>query len=1013
MRQFNFILGLAAQGWGRATLMLLACALLSLAGVGAARAAEASGRSETDLSGPGWQLWLDEQASYENDELFAPPVDLSKLPANPPTGGWGVLESGRGTAVSVPGTVEEYLHRGDGPKGDIKGVSWWTRDLTVPAFTPPKRVFLQFDSTRLRAEVYLDQKLVGYDLVANTPFECDITKFVRPGQQCHLAVRITDIGGNFGWNDFNVDFWGKTQVPSSHGFGGVTGPVRLVVVDPVYVSDVFVMNKTTLRDADVQMSVRNTSDRAAETTVSLMIVPTAAAGGAPLFAASRQLTVAPGETTLTLAAHCPAARLWDLAAPNLYTAHVRLDAGAAGRDARERTFGFRWFTVDGVGSDAVFRLNGRRVYLLSAISWGYWPVNGIYPTPEMAARQVRVAKQLGLNMLNFHRTIGSPIVLDEADKQGLLYYEEPGGYYSQQDPQVKKITSPFARALAREKLLRMVRRDRSHPSLVMYNMINEVKEDPDAQHKRDIADAHALDPTRLITYSSGWYDDFVEQGKKMHMRPGDMKHHYVGWFDFHRASGPVAYADAFYQGPRQMERMTTNSREIVFWGENGAVSTPPRLELIRKELKAGGRLGWDGDTYLKWHEQTRQFLERKKLKDVFPTVDAFTLALGKPCYDYQGRIIENTRIGNLTDGYVINGWEATISENHSGIVDVFRHPKADPKLLAHYTQPLYVAVKAHSMVFEAPGQTTLDFFVVNEKDRRGEHTLKVKVEDRDNNKVFGAQWPVTLAGGETFGQLLKEGVPVAAKKPGLYHVEATLLDKAGKKVAEGREEFWAVAWRGARIKGTGAVYETTDTIKHFLKAQFGREVTAYSGREGKLDWLILAGPLTDKKGRAIAGAPDVSRILERARKDGTTVLVIDYADHWSDAMAKAGALKVHGRFEVGKNWVGGQYFVREHPLFKNLPTDQAMSWPYQEVIRMGRNRYGLMLEGEDLVAGCLRTNLLERGGYQLGTAVGVIKMERGRVVLSALQIVDNLDNPRPASVVGRKLLCNYLEYAMK
>ena len=39
----------------------------------------------------------------------------------------------------------------------------------------------------------------------------------------------------------------------------------------------------------------------------------------------------------------------------------------------------------------------------------------------------RVLKKLGLNMLNFHRTIGHSNVLDYADELGLLYFEEPGG----------------------------------------------------------------------------------------------------------------------------------------------------------------------------------------------------------------------------------------------------------------------------------------------------------------------------------------------------------------------------------------------------------------------------------------------------------------------------------------------------------------------------------------------------------------------------------------------------------
>lgn len=51
----------------------------------------------------------------------------------------------------------------------------------------------------------------------------------------------------------------------------------------------------------------------------------------------------------------------------------------------------------------------------------FWPVNGIFPSEELAERQIRIAKELGLNMLNFHRFIGNTDVMNYADELGLLY----------------------------------------------------------------------------------------------------------------------------------------------------------------------------------------------------------------------------------------------------------------------------------------------------------------------------------------------------------------------------------------------------------------------------------------------------------------------------------------------------------------------------------------------------------------------------------------------------------------
>ena len=46
------------------------------------------GRWEKELSGENWQLWLDRDADWKNDNIFLPPVDISTVPVNPPTCGW-------------------------------------------------------------------------------------------------------------------------------------------------------------------------------------------------------------------------------------------------------------------------------------------------------------------------------------------------------------------------------------------------------------------------------------------------------------------------------------------------------------------------------------------------------------------------------------------------------------------------------------------------------------------------------------------------------------------------------------------------------------------------------------------------------------------------------------------------------------------------------------------------------------------------------------------------------------
>jgi len=1101
-----------------------------------------NGRQEVSLSGPGWHLWYDKTAPWKDDPLFVPPVDLSKVPANAPTDGWDALDKVTSTAAAVPGTVEEYLQTAPGPAGDLTGVSWWWRDVKVPAAASPRHLALRFDAVRMRAEIYVNRRLVGYDLVGNTPFEVDITDAARPGDTIQVAVRVTDPGGNFDWRDGATIDWGKHKVLGGHGFGGIPGDVWLSSLAPAHVSDLYLQNTPAVTDVNAQVTVHNTTTVPIRRDVVFRVFERGNRARPLITRVVKGVALAPGDTLVPAKLSAPRAKRWDVEHPNLYTCEVALRDGARVTDTTQDTFGFRWFAPTGIGQDAMFRLNGKRIVLRSAISWGFFPVNGLYATPEMAERQIRVAKEMGQNMLHFHRAIGQPSILQKADELGLLYYEEPGNYRSGDG-------DPMAAALGREKLLRMVRRDRNHPSLVIVNMINEdgaASADKLARRELDLRDAHAVDPSRSLTRTSSWAtkpDIKTADEFKLHARPFDDQIHRSGWYDFHHAGGPAVWTQSFYKSPTDYYNRTADKAEIVFWGEEGAISTPPRLEKIKAELERTPHLGWDGRMYLDWYRDFNDFLERKNLRAAFPTLDSFTTALGAVSFNHQGRKIELARLDDTTDGYTINGWEAMILENHSGVVDSFRFPKADPAIIAHYNQPLYVAVKARQQIGEVGGDVTVDLHVINEKNLRGPHRLVVLAVAPDGKRIFEHTVAVTLAGGDVYGQRLADGLSLhLPAQPGMVRIEAQLIDGRGAVQARGHDEVLAVDWKSARFSGRGAVWGGP-RVRAFLKEQKGLDVPAYSDALGKLDWLVvtrapgmdqpvpvpatafrnlsatflddskgggeitrradvavnfavadgatpdpavpmisnygvrwegqlvpeLSGPYVigvqaggngarvwldgkeivnspgSKAGRWVSASvalqagraaaikvefhqrrgdahcrlmwspPDahptnMDRLMARVRDDGTALVVLDFADTWMDLIAKHTGVTYTGSFKVGSAWAGGIHFLRAHPLFKDLPANAAMDWPYQAVVRNGNERLGLLLEGEELVAGVWHANV-EAAPQRLGTAVGVIAHGKGRIIVSTLDIAENLLSPETPAHVARKLLCNYLTFA--
>ena len=523
------------------------------------------GRYTIPLTGGGWSLWLDKEASWQNDRLYLPHeiTDLSLLPVNVPTGGWQTLSHNPDAVpVEVPGTVEEYLTVTDNPRPEnFRGVSWWYRKITIPADQQKKRFIIYFESVRMRAEVYLDGKLVAYDLIGETPFHVDITDEAKPGKEQLLAIRVTNPGGNFHWQDFDIMKWGEYNIPPSRSFTGIIGRVKLESVNPVFISDIYMQNTPELTKVNAILSFTNETSSSVKQDVELIVNEKGNPDKVVFRQTLKAISFPAGNHEVTIPVNVPDAKLWDLSTPELYTCNVLIKKGKKMLDQDKKDFGFRWFTVDGVGKDAVLRLNGRRIMLRSAISWGYFPVTGLIATTEMAEKQVRTAKSLGLNMLNFHRCIGSPVVLEKADELGLLYYEEPGSFHSANH-------DPFIRTIVNEKLKRMVYRDRSHPSLVIFNLINEfggpLSQDKALVAKRmnDMREAHAIDPSRIMSFTSGWAgSEDKEEDSKAHMLPFDTTLYRKGWYDNHRAGGPETWVENYYTSNPQLRAYMIQKRK--------------------------------------------------------------------------------------------------------------------------------------------------------------------------------------------------------------------------------------------------------------------------------------------------------------------------------------------------------------------------------------------------------------------------------------------------------------------
>jgi beta-galactosidase len=837
--------------------------LLEFTFLSAAQAA-VSGSSNLDQ---GWRLWLDPKAAWQGDAIYLPEdVDLQKMPVNPPTGGWSVLNDSAGIGVSLPATVEEYYF-GKAPartasstkaadivaaEGNYLGVSWWYRPFTPPALGPGERLFFYFPAGRLRSEVYVNGKLVGYSIISEAPFIADATDAINPDRRNLLAVRITNPGGRLDWMDFLSFKWGKYTLPATHAFGGLAGGVEMQVRGRVSVNDLAVFNKPDSRSVHLQAEIAS-SGPAYDGPINFTITR----DGKIYYQRSEVVHVPAGETvTAATDATVADCQLWDINQPNLYEASANLPSVA--HSDRGTTFGFRWLEAKGLVTDAKLYLNSRRIVPRSSISWGFWAPNGIFPDGAAAQREVAAVRALGLDSIQNHRHMPKAVVLDAFDRAGLLRYcEAGGGLFTFQDggPDAPGPTVPidttgkgahldFLNRYQLDKELAMIRAFRSHPCVSVWTLQNETN--PDLKNPRVFYALNKMrqaDPSRMILLKSG----VTEDNQVWTLPYSDQWMHddgtgHAGWWDEHTATdSPGVWLDSMYKSPADFKYRTENQKEIVVWGELATGASPDDHAAIVNWYKANHRSGYDLTAHETIVAAYEKFLDDYQFRSAFPSAEKLFQEAAAKHYFSAAHLLENARICNNVDYIVLSGWESTAIDDHSGMVDSLRQFKADPSPIHQASEPEVLVVRPRHYVIAKGDTAVVDVHQINERNLTGSWRLAVSASMAGREPLFRAEYPIELRGGETFGQLLKEDIRFTVDEAGAVTIHAALIPMAGgAPVLQRDEPMLVIDPQPAALKGTIACGGDSDESIAALKRQFNADGVRLSSKPEQTATILIA-----------------------------------------------------------------------------------------------------------------------------------------------------------------------------
>ncbi|TQL68992.1 glycosyl hydrolase family 2 [Nocardioides albertanoniae] len=382
-------------------------------------------------------------------------------------------------------------------------VVWYRRGLDVDAIAPDgldgRRLLVRFGAVDHRAQVWCDGRLVTTHEGGQTPFTADLTDTLAAESDHVIVVRAEDDPvvpdqprGKQDWRERQHDIWYDRTT-------GIWQSVWAECVPETYIDDVsWTPDPTTGISGEITLSRAPREQAVVEIGVRL---------GEELLAEQSTLVKA-GVVGVEIPidalrnAQDRGRLLWSPEHPNLVDIEVRLRDRATGDelDAVSSYTGLRSVGVD----HGVFRLNDHPCFVRSVLNQGFRPQTHLAArdTEEMR-REVEIIKELGFNSVRIHQKCEDPRWLYWADRLGLMVWGEAANAYAY---------SPAAVSAFIPEWTEIVRRYRSHPSLVTWVPLNEswgvsdIAASPaQRSYSRALAElTRALDPSRPVLSNEGW-----------------------------------------------------------------------------------------------------------------------------------------------------------------------------------------------------------------------------------------------------------------------------------------------------------------------------------------------------------------------------------------------------------------------------------------------------------------------------------------------------------------------------
>ena len=348
------------------------------------------------------------------------------------------------------------------------GIGWYRKDLDIPKVQNGNKVYIYFEGIYNNSEVFINGKWIGKRPNGYVSFMYELTPYLKFGGRNVLAVRV----------DHSQDADSRWYTGS-----GIYRDVYLVYANPVHIRLWGVSYSAKVNKKNAVLSVQTEVDNTGKLPVAVKVLHEVFdRDGKKVGAGSLDYSLRAGEMVKKeLAVSIVQPKLWSLEDPYLYTIRTTLSKGGKVIDRTETRAGIRSLTFD---PNKGFALNGKFLKVKGVCIHHDAGCLGAAVPKEVWRRRLLQLKEIGCNAVRMSHNPQATCVYELCDELGILVKDE--AFDEWEYAKKKWITgwnkgkpgfqgsASYFREWSKRDLADMIRRDRNHPSIIMWSIGNEV-----------------------------------------------------------------------------------------------------------------------------------------------------------------------------------------------------------------------------------------------------------------------------------------------------------------------------------------------------------------------------------------------------------------------------------------------------------------------------------------------------------------------------------------------------------